>query len=136
MYRELIWPQHRRMCDWAHQRGMKFIYHTDGDVRAFLDMFVEGGWDCIQPIEAKAGMDIRQLVPRYGRRLSFFGNVDMTVALTNDLDLVAEEVRRKLEAGMAGRGYIYHSDHSVPPQVSWKTYCSIVQLVERYGNYA
>lgn len=135
MYRELIWPDHKRLCDWAHARGMKFIYHTDGDVRAFLDMFVEAGFDCIQPMEAKANMDIRQLAPKYGRQLSFFGNIDMMVAIRGDRDELENEVRTKLAAGMANHGYAYHSDHSVPPQVSWATYQFIMECLEHYGNY-
>ena len=134
-YRELIWPQHKRMVEWAHTRGMKLIYHTDGDARAFLDLFVEAGFDCLQPMEAKAGMDMRQLAPKYGKQLSFFGNIDMTVAIRGDRDEVEHEVRSKLAAGMANRGYAYHSDHSVPPQVSWDTYQFIVELLNRHGNY-
>jgi len=135
MYRELIWPDHMRMCRWAHDRGMKFIYHTDGDVRAFLDLFVEAGYDCIQPMEAKAGMDVRELAPTYGKDLTFFGNIDMALAGTNDRDLIEYEVVTKLAAGMANRGYIFHSDHSIPPGVSWPTYQFIVELVERHGVY-
>ena len=135
-YRELIWPQHKRMVEWAHARRMKFIYHTDGDVRAFLDLFAEAGFDCIQPMEAKAGMDVRQLAPKYGGAFSFFGNIDMTVAIRGDREELEQEVRTKLAAGMANRGYAYHSDHSVPPQVSWATYQFIIELLNRYGNYA
>lgn len=135
MYRDLIWPDHKRMGDWAHARGMKFIYHTDGDVRPLIPSLIDTGADCLQPLEAKAGMDIRELVPLYGDRLSFFGNIDMTVANTNDRELVEQEVRSKLEAGMSIKGYLYHSDHSVPPGVSWETYQFIIELVDRYGNY-
>lgn len=135
MYRELIWPDHKRLCDWAHARGMKFIYHTDGDVRKFLDLFVEAGFDCIQPMEAKAHMDVRELAPKYGQRLSFFGNIDMTIAIAGDRDRLEHEVRTKLAAGMANKGYAYHSDHSVPPQVSWETYQFLIGLLEKYGAY-
>lgn len=134
-YRELIQPEHRRMADWAHAHGMKFIYHTDGDVRAFFEMFVEAGFDCIQPMEAKAGMDVRELAPKYGRHLSFFGNIDMTVAIRGERDELENEVCSKLAAGMANHGYAYHSDHSVPPQVNWSTYQFIIQLLDQYGNY-
>jgi uroporphyrinogen decarboxylase len=129
MYRELIWPDHKRMGDWAHTHGM------NGDIRPLIPSLIDTGADCLQPLEAKAGMDIRELVPQYGDRLSFFGNIDMTVAITNDRELVEHEVRSKLEAGMSIKGYLYHSDHSVPPQVSWETYQFIVELVDRYGKY-
>lgn len=135
MYRELIWPDHKRFGDWAKAHGLKYIYHTDGDVRKLIPSLIDMGADCLQPLEAKAGMDIRELVPQYGDRLSFFGNIDMTVANTNDRDRVEHEVRSKLEAGMSIKGYLYHSDHSVPPGVSWDTYQFIIELVDRYGNY-
>ena len=34
MYRELVFPDHRRLARWAHERGMKFVYHTDGDINS------------------------------------------------------------------------------------------------------
>lgn len=135
MYRDLIWPEHVRNREWATERGLKFIYHTDGDVRSLLPSLLEGKIDALQPMEAKAGMDIRELAPLYGKDLTFFGNIDMTVAIRGDRDEVEHEVRSKLEAGMANKGYIYHSDHSVPPQVSWETYQWIIEWVDRYGNY-
>lgn len=135
MYRAIVWPQHRRMADWAHARGMKFIYHTDGNVHGVLADYVAAGFDCFQPIEAKAGMDIREFAPRFGDRLAMFGNIDVMKMATNDLAVIEEEIRGKFAAGMATRGYAYHSDHSVPPQVSWDTYRGIIRLVDQYGGY-
>ena len=135
MYRDLVWPAHQRMADWAHARDMKVIYHTDGRVSAVLDLYIAAGFECLQPIEAKAGMDIRKFAPTHGDRLAMFGNIDVMKMATNDLALIEEEIVTKFAAGMATRGYAYHSDHSVPPQVSWPTYLAIIDLVERHGNY-
>jgi uroporphyrinogen decarboxylase len=136
MYRELIWPDHKRLADWAHARSMKFIYHTDGNVNGVIDLYLQAGFDALQPLEAKAKMDIRQLCPRYGSQLVFFGNVDVMVMMTNDLDRIEAEIATKLAAGKQTRGYAYHSDHSVPPQVSWQTYQFIIDRVAHYGRYA
>ncbi|MHB1157804.1 MAG: uroporphyrinogen decarboxylase family protein [Phycisphaerales bacterium] len=135
MYKELIWPEHKRLADWAHAHRMKLIYHTDGNVNGVMDLFVEAGFDCFQPIEVKAAMDIRNLVPKYGDKLSFFGNVDVMVMATNDPRKIEDEVRSKIEAGKSRKCYAYHSDHSVPPSVSWRTYQFIMGLIERYGWY-
>ncbi len=136
MYRELIWPDHCRLAQAAHTRGMKLIYHTDGDVNGVLDLYREAGFDMLQPLEAKANMDIRRIGPTHGKDFTFFGNIDATVLCTNDRDKVEAEVRSKLAAGMANRGYIYHSDHSVPPGVSLATYRFVIELLDQYGNYA
>lgn len=135
MYRELIWPDHKRLADWAHAHGMKFIYHTDGDVNGVMDLYLEAGFDALQPLEAKAHMDIRNLCPKYGKRMSFFGNIDVMKMMTNDRAKIEEEIRSKFATGMKTKGYIYHSDHSVPPQVSWETYQFIISLLDKYGNY-
>ena len=135
LYKELIWPSHKKICDWAHAHGMKFIYHTDGDVNGVLDLYVEAGFDCLQPLECKANMDIRKLVQGYGKDLLFFGNVNVMKMISNDLDEIEEEVEQKISAGKSVGGYIYHSDHSVPPQVTWETYQRIIEMVNKHGNY-
>lgn len=135
MYKELIWPDHKRFAEWAHAHRMKIIFHTDGDVNGVMDLYVDAGFDCLQPLESKAGMDIRKLCPKYGRDLAFFGNIDVMLMGTNDLDKIDHEMKTKFAAGKATKGYAYHSDHSVPPTVSWETYQFIMQRVERYGNY-
>jgi uroporphyrinogen decarboxylase len=135
MYRELLLPDHQRLVDWAHGQGLKFIYHTDGDVRSLIPTFVDAGFDCIQPMEAKAGLDVRELAPQYGKDLSFFGNIDMTVASTNDREKIEHEIKTKLEAAMPYKGYLFHSDHSVPPSVSWETYQFMLELCDKYGRY-
>ncbi|MEO1237773.1 MAG: uroporphyrinogen decarboxylase family protein [Planctomycetota bacterium] len=135
MYRELIWPQHVRLVEFAHKRGMKFIYHTDGNVNGVIDLYLEAGFDCLQPLEAKAGMDVGELAPKYGGRLSFFGNIDVMKLATNDPEVIEEESKTKLAAGMATREYLYHSDHRVPPRVSRETYQHLIALIDRYGRY-
>ncbi len=135
MYKELIWPDHKRLADWAHAHNMKIIYHTDGDVNGVMDLYLAAGFDCLQPLECKANMDIRTLCPKYGRDLAFFGNVDVMVLMTNDHDKIEREVREKLAAGMSTKGYIYHSDHSIPPQINWDTYQYIIRLLEKHGQY-
>ena len=136
MYKELVWPQHKRLVDFAHANGMKFIYHTDGHVHGVMDLWVDAGFDGFHPIEAKADMDVRQLAPQYGDQLSFFGNIDVMVMSTNDQEKIEHEMRTKFEAGMAHKGYLYHSDHSVPPAVSWETYQFIMKKVEELGGYS
>ncbi|MDO8587540.1 MAG: hypothetical protein Q7T82_10930 [Armatimonadota bacterium] len=46
-----------------------------------------------------------------------------------------EEIRSKLAVAMRGGGYIFHSDHSVPPTVSFENYRYAMELVDEYGRY-
>jgi len=134
-FREFLKPYHKRMFAEFHKRGMPVIFHSDGDIRLVLEDLIESGVDAINPLEAKANMDVRELAPAYGDRLGFVGGIDVRVLMTNDPDKVREEVRSKLAAAMPYHGYIYHSDHSVPPGVTLETYRTLLDEVRRLGRY-
>ncbi|NQT54118.1 hypothetical protein HQ576_18830, partial [bacterium] len=74
----------------------------------------------LNPLEAKAGMDVVELRQRYGRSLAFYGNIDAT-KMGGPRDAVDAELRRKVPLARHG-GYILHSDHSVPPDVTLERY--------------
>lgn len=134
-FREFLYPYHKRMFDEFHRRGMPVIFHSDGDIRLVLDHLIESGVDAINPIEAKADMDVRELAPKYGARLGFVGNIDVRVLMSNDPEQIREEVRSKLAAAMPYRGFICHSDHSVPPGVKLESYRLVLELVRELGEY-
>jgi uroporphyrinogen decarboxylase len=135
MYRELVMPAHARLVNWFKARGLPVIYHTDGDFRPLIPPMLEIGIDCFQPLEAKAGVDVRELKPRYGDRVALMGNIDIMTLITNDLEAVEAEVAAKIPIAKEGGGYIYHSDHSIPPGVTWQTYQFLMDRVESHGRY-
>jgi uroporphyrinogen decarboxylase len=134
-YREFVLPYHRRLIDEFRQRNMPVLFHSDGDVRPLIPAFLEAGVSALNPLEAKAGLDVRELAPQYGDRLTFCGNIDVRVLATNDREQILAELQSKLAAVMPYRAYIYHSDHSVPPDVSFETYCFVLDEVRRLGRY-
>jgi len=134
-YREFSFPYHKRYFDEFHKRGMPVIFHSDGDIRPVIPDLMRAGVDAINPMESRAGMDVRELAPQYGDQLSFVGNIDVTVLATNDRERIRAEVESKMRAGMAKRCYIYHSDHSIPRGVTLETYEYVMQLVEELGRY-
>ena len=135
MYRELLMPHHARLCRWAHDRGWPVILHSCGCVRERVADFIEAGFDCLQPLEVKAGMDLVELKREYGERLSFMGGIDVRCMSDGDPRVIEREIARKLPVAKEGSGYIYHSDHSVPDDVSFEQYQRVMQLVRHYGCY-
>lgn len=135
-YRRHMMHYHRQMADLCHAHDMFLIHHCDGDVRQYLPLLIEAGFDCIEPLEARAGNDVRELKPLHGDRISFFGNIDMDILATNDRDLVRHEVVSKVECAKVGGGYIHQSDHSVPPTVRFDTYRYAMELAREHGGYA
>jgi len=134
MYREILWPFHKRLVGFFRARGLPVVYHSDGDLRAVIDLLIEAGVTCLQPLEAKAGMDLLKLKREYGGRLAFMGNIDFEV-IARGPESAEEEIRLKVGLGKEGGGYIYHSDHSVPPKVSLDEYRRVLDLVRHYGAY-
>ncbi len=135
LYRECILEWDKMVCDFFHSKGMPVIYHTDGDIHLLIPHLIEAGVDCLQPLEAKANMDVRELKQQYGDRLAFMGNIDVRKMADPDPRVIEEEIRSKLEVAKEGGGYIYHSDHSVPPSVSLEQYHRVMELVREYGAY-
>lgn len=135
MYREIVMPHHKRLCDAAHSRDCRVIYHGCGNNNALVPSFIEAGIDCLQPLEVKAGMDVRELKRDFGEALSFMGNIDARLFQRNDREGLESELREKITVARAGGGYVYHSDHSVPPGTDLDTYRFAMDCVERYGAY-
>ena len=134
VYRELLFPCHKRLCDFFRSRGMPVMFHTDGKLDEALPLLIEAGITAIQPIEAKAGNDVKELKKLYGKNLVFIGNIDVR-KLSGSREEVENEVVSKVLAARENGGYIYHSDHSVPPSVNFDNYRYALELVRKYGGY-
>ena len=135
MYREQLLPYHRRLTEFAHSQGWPVILHSCGNITSLVPAMIDAGFDCLQALEVKAGVDLGYLVKEYGKHLCFMGGVDVREWF-GDTARLEKEVREKLAIGMSNPGgYIFHSDHSVPPQVSLQNYTRVVELVREYGVY-
>ena len=133
-WREVYKPQLVRICETAHQHGLKTIYHGCGNASVVFEDMIEAGVDAYNPLESKAGLDVVELKKRFGKRWAFNGNINVQVLETNDREKVRDEVLTKLNAARGG-GYIIQSDHSVPSNVDPQTYDLMVSLVREYGRY-
>jgi uroporphyrinogen decarboxylase len=134
MYRELLMPAHAKLFGFAHRNGLKVIYHGCGNQTESLPLLIESGIDCIQPLEVKAGNDLPAFKKEYGDKISFMGGIDVR-KLGGTWEECEEELKTKISVAKTGGGYIYHSDHSVIPQVSWERYRKIIDLAADLGKY-
>ncbi|MFW5856298.1 MAG: uroporphyrinogen decarboxylase family protein [Planctomycetota bacterium] len=122
MYADILQPAHKKLFDFAHSRGLKVIVHSCGYVAPLAPGLVEAGMDCLQAMEVKAGMDLRELKQQFGDRLAYFGNMDVRTLISNDRAQIDAELEAKLPAALADDGgYVLMSDHSIPPEVEFET---------------
>jgi uroporphyrinogen decarboxylase len=135
LYRELVFPYHKRLCDHFAGDGLKTILHSDGNIAPLIPHFLDAGFSGLHPLETKAGLDVRTLKPQYRDRLVLIGNIDVR-KLSGSRDEIEQEIATKLPTAMEGGGYIYHSDHSVPSSVSFEAYAYALECVAHYGKYS
>ena len=135
-YRRLIFPAHARLTDYAHAHGLPVILHSDGFIEPLLPAIVEAGIDCLQPIEVKSGMDLLRIHRMYGEKIALMGGIDITALNTNDKEKIDRELESKIPVVKNGYGYILHSDHSIPPDVSYDTLRYFTRRALELGSYA
>ena len=135
MYREQLFPAHKKLCDFLNSRGIKVILHSCGGVRPLVPMFVSAGFACLDPLEVKAGMNLIELKKNFGDKLAFIGGIDVRAMAHPNPAVIEKEIREKITLAKQGGGYIFHSDHSVPDNVSFQQYQRTIELVKEYGRY-
>lgn len=135
LFRKFELPHQARLCAFFRERGLPVILHSCGNVTEFVPLLIEAGFTCLQPLEVKAGMDLLALKREFGDRLCFMGGIDVRAMADPDPAVIEAEIAAKIPAAKAGGGYIYHSDHSVPSNVSFPRYCRVMDLVREYGTY-
>jgi uroporphyrinogen decarboxylase len=90
---------------------------------------VETGIDALNPLEIKAGMDIKALKRDYGKRLVLHGGTN--AAIWHKHDEILAEIERNVPILNEGGGYIFASDHSIPNSVSLETFRDIIAKVKQ-----
>jgi len=134
-WRRIFKPLVGRVGEFLREHGLTFWMHCCGNAEPIFSDLIECGLQVIQPLEAKSGLDVRDLRSKYGRRLCYWGNIDVVNMAQGTDAQVAAEIRNKILPFVEeGGGYIYHSDHSVPPEVGLSRYCYVLDLVRRCGT--
>lgn len=134
VYLELLYPCHKKLAEFLHANDIYFFMHSCGYVEPFLPYLIDAGLDVIQALQANTGMTLLDLKPRYGDKLTFFGNISEQ-SFKQGSEAVEAELREKIPVAMQGGGYIYHSDHSIPPEVSFETYGHAMDVLDEIACY-
>ncbi len=134
--RQYLFPWLKKIGDLARQKGIPYIYHSDGDLwQVMEDLIGEIGFNALQPIEPK-GMNINELKARVGHRVCLIGNLDLGYTLTRGTpEEVAAETRMRIREIAPGGGYCVGSSNTVPPYVPYENFRAMVETTLKYGTY-
>ncbi len=132
-YRSLLKPFHQRAINWAHAHGCVARLHSCGNIMPFVPELVEIGLDGLNPLEIKAGMNPILLKQEFGDQLVFHGGIN--AVNWDHTDVITEEIRHVVPIMKKNGGYIFASDHSIPPHVSLSNFTSIINELKTVGKY-
>ena len=134
VYAEMIMPHFKEVIQGYKSLGLMVIKHSDGDIRPYLDGWLDAGIDCLDPIDPGGGLDMADMKAQYGDRICLKGNIDCTGHLCNGTpEQVEEEVRLCIEKG--GRaGLIVSSSNTIHRGVKPENYRAMLNALRQYGG--
>jgi uroporphyrinogen decarboxylase len=135
-YAEMIGPKFCRVIQGYKELGYVCIKHCDGNVDAVIDLWIDAGIDCLDPIDPGGGYTMAAVKEKYGSRICLKGNIDCTGALCDGTPQdVAEEVRQCILAGGRDGGLIVSSSNMIHHGVNPENYRAMVDSIRRFGQY-
>jgi len=134
LFRRFLLPRYKLLTQMLREHGVDVVMvDSDGDPRALIPAWLEGGVTCLFPWETQMGLDLSAVRREYPD-LQMIGGIDKhQLALGRAaIDAELEKIPGLLESGR----YLPAVDHFVPPDVSWSDYlyfCErLRELIERY----
>lgn len=122
LWRELIFPNMKRVVDHVHARGAFASLHSDGCVMKVADGIAELGLDVVHPWQENAGMSYDVYLEKYADKFAILGGVCVQSALgILPRDRLESEIRRVF-GKLRGKRWICCTTHFV------QNHCSIEDL--------
>jgi len=132
-YREYLKPLHVEIVEHVHQREAMIVKHSDGNVWALLDDWIEVGFDGLHPIQPQC-MDIKKVKEYVSGKLAVLGNIDCRSLLVfGSEEEVKKTVKETIEKVAPGGGYIISSSNSIHPSCKAENYIAMVKATHQYG---
>lgn len=131
IFREVLVPNYQRITSTLRRYGVDVVVlDCDGDISLLVPYWLEGGVNCMFPIEVGVwGADAVAYRQQYGRDLLMIGGVSKRL-LAGTLEEISAEVER-LAPLVEDGGFIPTPDHRVPPDVPLRNYLYYLQEARR-----
>ena len=133
---ELDFQYQKRLVDEVHKLGVPCILHACGCQTQTIDMLVETGIDGLHALQPTAGNDIRDFKKRYGNKLTFLGNLDISKLLPKGTPWEVDQVVKGLikDIGSDG-GYVLTTCNGIIEDAPVANAITMHLACEKYGHY-
>jgi uroporphyrinogen decarboxylase len=135
-FKEFINHYNRQIVESAHQKGLKVVRHSDGNLWPILDVLLDTGYDGLNPLEPQAGMEMKKVKDYCGDKICLLGNIDCVDLLPHGTpEQVEQAVIQTIEDGAEGGGLIVCSSNSLHPGVNPENCIVMFEAVRKHGRY-
>jgi hypothetical protein len=135
-YRSFIVPEMKLLSTRLHQDHIYAVNASDGDLWPVIDDFLTGtGVDGYLEIDLHAGMDLGKLKQKYGKQITFFGNLDCGIELSfGTPEIVRQHTLDCIQAGLGEGGHILCASNAITASVPLGNYLAVMATYrERFG---
>lgn len=132
--KEWMLPRYKKITSFLRENGVKWIMvDCDGNIAELLPLWIEGGVNCIFPIEVAAGNDPLELRKRFGKDLVLVGGIDKRELAKGQpqIDRQVEIVKELVQIG----GYFVQGDHHLPEDIPYENIRYFINGVSKLGQY-
>jgi hypothetical protein len=134
MFREFCLPMIKARCQNVRQYVDYIFLHSCGNTLPLVDMFIEAGINCLQSLQANAGMDIGKLHEQYCGQMTFWGGISVEILLTGSAADVRKNVKQACEKAKKG-GIILGPSHSIAYGTPYDNFMTMLDEFEKNCRY-
>lgn len=133
-YSSLWLPYYKKVNDWIHgNTNWKTFKHSCGAIESFMELFIESGFDIINPVQINAaGMDPVLLKKKYGDSIVFWGGgVDTQGAFQfGSPPQVKDQVKRQCEIFNNNGGFVFNTVHNIQANVPFENVVAMLEALK------
>ncbi|MHA1146837.1 MAG: uroporphyrinogen decarboxylase family protein [Promethearchaeota archaeon] len=134
LFNKFFLPAYKRISNMVHKRGVKLIFHSDGDIRPLLDGLLSC-FDSLHPLQASANINIFEFKEEYGDKICLEGNVPIELLVHGTPKEIIDYVKKLIKLCGPGGGYILSSGNSIVPEIPYLNYYAMLSTFKKYRNY-
>ena len=133
--RKYVFPWYKKMGKICREKGIGFIFHSDGDCTEAMEDLIDCGFHGFNPIQPNA-MDIVEVKRRWGKKLCLIGNINLDSTLTlGTPEDVRAEVYERIRTIAPGGGYMVSSSNSITDYVPVANMRALLDATYEFGKY-
>lgn len=133
MLEEEFFPRLKILVDLFHKKGIKVVYHSDGNLMQVLDQIIATGADGLHPVEPMAGMELTRVRELCPARMVLIGNLDCSQLLPFGTKKEIEEgVKKIVDLAKSTGNIIFSSSSELHDEIPLENIIWMFEYFEKY----